>query len=224
MLAGGPPRPSAEREGKKSPRIPHLGASYRHTVFLAHEPRERVPRVQPATIATNANRLGVTEAPPCASSERAGPLALATAAAARLAPRVNDDLQGHNASETRGAVDLYWIPLGAGAHVVRVSGKVFEAISALVQRRRRCDLYHSALEVRVPEGRFVIEQTPVPDLHGEQRGVVARRRGGNEMGWTLSALPLRDPTLPRRTDPRRRRRGRESREGGRRSHAGTTSP
>jgi len=71
------------------------------------------------------------------------------------------------------SVDLYWIPLGAGAQVVRASGKLFEALSALVQRRARCDLYHSALHVRVPEGDFVIEQAPVPDLHGELRGVVA---------------------------------------------------
>ena len=69
-------------------------------------------------------------------------------------------------------VDLYWIPLGAGQHVVRLSGRVFEAISALVQRRPSYDLYHSALVVTVPEGRFVIEQTPVPDAHGERRGVV----------------------------------------------------
>ncbi len=61
-------------------------------------------------------------------------------------------------------VDLYWIPLGAGQHVVRMSGKLFEAISARLQRRPTCDLYHSALVVVVPEGRFTIEQTPVPDL------------------------------------------------------------
>jgi hypothetical protein len=73
----------------------------------------------------------------------------------------------------RHGVDLYWIPLGADAHVVRISGKLFEALAALVERRRRCDLYHSALEVRVPEGRFVIEQAPVPDRDGERRGVVA---------------------------------------------------
>jgi hypothetical protein len=94
---------------------------------------------------------------------------------------VSDDFRGHNVRETPGAVDLYWIPLGADAHVVRVSGKLFEAVSALVQRRRRCDLYHSALEVRVPEGRFVIEQTPIPDLHGERRGVVAEGPVG--MRW-----------------------------------------
>ena len=84
---------------------------------------------------------------------------------------VSDEKRG-NAIQPA-AVDLYWIPLGAGAHVVRVSGRLFETVSALVQRRRRCDLYHSALQVRVPEGRFVIEQTPVPDGHGGQRGVVA---------------------------------------------------
>jgi hypothetical protein len=72
-----------------------------------------------------------------------------------------------------GTVDLYWIPLGAGAHVVKVSGKLFEAVSALLQRRPRRSLYHSALVVHVPEGHFVVEQAPVPDRHGERRGVVA---------------------------------------------------
>jgi hypothetical protein len=70
------------------------------------------------------------------------------------------------------AVDLYWIPLGAGQHVVRLSGKLFEATSAWLQQRPRFDLYHSALVVVVPEGRFVVEQTPVIDVHGERRGVV----------------------------------------------------
>jgi hypothetical protein len=76
-------------------------------------------------------------------------------------------------TEVIGSVDLYWIPLGAGAHVVRVSGKVFEAACAFAQRRPRFYLYHSALVVHVPEGRFVIEQAPVVDAHGERRGVVA---------------------------------------------------
>jgi hypothetical protein len=70
------------------------------------------------------------------------------------------------------AVDLYWIPLGAGHHSVRLNGKVFEAITALLEHRPRCDLYHSALEVVVPDGRFVIEQEPVPNLRGHERGVV----------------------------------------------------
>lgn len=78
-----------------------------------------------------------------------------------------------NASQPRPAVDLYWIPLGAGASVVRASGKLFEALSGLAQRRQRGDLYHSALVVTVPAGRFVIEMTPIPDLDGYRRGVVS---------------------------------------------------
>jgi hypothetical protein len=76
------------------------------------------------------------------------------------------------------AVDLFWIPLGAGAHAARVSGAIFELVSASVQRRERCRLYHSALEVQVPEGRYVVEQTPVPDDDGDARGVV----GGGAVG------------------------------------------
>lgn len=71
------------------------------------------------------------------------------------------------------AVDLYWLPLGAGGHFVRLNGRAYEALRALIERRPAQDLYHSALQVEVPEGRYVIEQTPVPDLSGEQRGVVA---------------------------------------------------
>jgi hypothetical protein len=70
------------------------------------------------------------------------------------------------------AVDLYWLPLGAGGHSVRLNGLVFEAITARLQHRGRADLYHSALEVDVPEGRFVIEQAPAWGMSGE-RGVVA---------------------------------------------------
>lgn len=65
-------------------------------------------------------------------------------------------------STSPNAIDLYWIPLGAGARFVRFNGKTFEAMTALVERRRRCDLYHSALQVTTPDSRFVIEQTPVP--------------------------------------------------------------
>jgi hypothetical protein len=70
-------------------------------------------------------------------------------------------------------VDLYWLPLGAGGHFVRFNGRVYEALVARIERRQAYDLYHSALQVQVPEATFVVEQTPVPDLGGEQRGVVA---------------------------------------------------
>ena len=76
-------------------------------------------------------------------------------------------------------VELLSIPLGAGQHVVRISGNLFEALSAVLQRRPACALYHSALVVTVPDGRHVIEMTPVPDRHGEQRGVVAEGAVGS---------------------------------------------
>jgi hypothetical protein len=76
-------------------------------------------------------------------------------------------------------VQLYWLPLGAGGHSVRLNGRVFEAVAARLERRAPCDLYHSALEVRVPEGRFVIEQAPVRDGKGLERGVVAEGAVGS---------------------------------------------
>ncbi len=69
-------------------------------------------------------------------------------------------------------IDLYWLPLGAGGHSVRLNGRIFEWFAARLEHRDRCDLYHSALEVQVPEGRFVIEQAPAWGEGGD-RGVVA---------------------------------------------------
>lgn len=73
---------------------------------------------------------------------------------------------------TQAAVDLYWLPLGAGGHSVRLNGKVFEAVVSLLERRRPLDLYHTALEVRVPEGTYAIESAPEPDADAQARGVV----------------------------------------------------
>ena len=81
--------------------------------------------------------------------------------------------------ELEAGVDLYWLPLGAGGHSVRLNGRVFEAVAARLERRTPCDLYHSALEVRVSEGRFVIEQAPVRDSNGLERGVVAEGAVGS---------------------------------------------
>ena len=69
-------------------------------------------------------------------------------------------------------IDLYWLPLGAGGHSVRLNGQVFEAVAACLEGRDRRDLYHSALQVQVPEGRYVIEQAPAWG-DGAERGVVA---------------------------------------------------
>src|ERR1700750_518928 len=72
------------------------------------------------------------------------------------------------------AIDLYWLPLGAGGHSVRLNGRVVEAVAARLHHRSVCALYHSALEMSLPhEGRFVIEQAPIPNARGPERGVVA---------------------------------------------------
>lgn len=76
-------------------------------------------------------------------------------------------------------IDLYWLPLGAGGCSVRMNGRVFEAVAAGLGRRDRRDLYHSALEARVQEGRFVIEMTPISSGDGAERGVVAE----GAVGW-----------------------------------------
>ena len=79
-----------------------------------------------------------------------------------------------SARDPLASVDLYWLPLGAGGHSVRLNGRIFESVAARLARRERCDLYHSALEVRVPEGRFVIEQAPMRPGDTARRGVVAQ--------------------------------------------------
>jgi hypothetical protein len=80
---------------------------------------------------------------------------------------------GSAAGVSEVGIDLYWLPLGAGGWFVRLNGRLYEAIHALSQRRRPLDLYHSALVVRVPEGRFVIEDAwPIPDADGASRGVL----------------------------------------------------
>jgi hypothetical protein len=70
------------------------------------------------------------------------------------------------------AIDLYWLPLGAGGRSVRLNGRVFEAVSSRLARRRPCELYHSALAVTVPEGEFVVEMAPAWHADGAGRGVV----------------------------------------------------
>lgn len=76
-------------------------------------------------------------------------------------------------TDTESGIDLYWLPLGAGGHSVRLNGRIFEAIAARRAGRPGRNLYHSALVVRVPDGRFVIEQTPDGDGDGANRGVLA---------------------------------------------------
>lgn len=70
------------------------------------------------------------------------------------------------------AIDLYWIPLGAGGYVVRHSGRVYEAILARRDHRRPEDLYHAALVVLDHGQRYVIEMAPIWNTKSPERGVV----------------------------------------------------
>ena len=90
-------------------------------------------------------------------------------------------------------IDLYWLPLGAGGNFVRLNGRVYEAIKARLDRRQACDLYHSALQVYVPEGRYVVENTPVVDDLGRDRGVVAEGPVGVRWAgrWRMFRYELR---------------------------------
>jgi hypothetical protein len=92
------------------------------------------------------------------------------------------------------SVELYWLPLGAGGWFVRLNGRIWEAIHARREHRRPLDLYHTALVVRVPEGRFVVENCwPIPDADGPSRGVAvegpvgSRRLGAGGCSATRSA-------------------------------------
>lgn len=79
------------------------------------------------------------------------------------------------ACPTESRVDLYWLPLGAGpgGRCVRLNGRVFESVVAGYERRSACDLYHSALEVRLGARRYVIEMAPVWGRAEPDRGVVS---------------------------------------------------
>jgi hypothetical protein len=82
------------------------------------------------------------------------------------------------------AVELYWIPLGAGGHSVRFNGRVFEALEAARRHRPRCDIYHVALIVELDGDRYAIELAPSPDADEASRGVVATGAvGSRHIGW-----------------------------------------
>ena len=92
------------------------------------------------------------------------------------------------------SIELYWLPLGAGGWFVRLNGRIWEAIHALLERRRPLDLYHTALVVRVPEGRFVVENCwPISDGDGSARGVLVEGPvGSRRMGrWRVFRYEVR---------------------------------
>ena len=105
------------------------------------------------------------------------------------------------------AIDLYWLPLGAGGHSVRVNGKNLRSGRRVARPSRSL----RPLPLRPPGVRA---RGTIRDRAGT--GVGRRRprrhyqgRRRNTRGPTFPALPLRDPALARRGHPGRRRGGRE---------------
>ncbi|CAN5574522.1 hypothetical protein BH23BAC4_BH23BAC4_08670 [soil metagenome] len=83
-------------------------------------------------------------------------------------------------------IDLLWIPLGAGGWFVRFNGRVWESVQARREQRAALDLFHTALQIHLPEGRFVVENAwPIPDPLGADRGVVVE---GPVFSRRLSAM------------------------------------
>jgi hypothetical protein len=83
------------------------------------------------------------------------------------------------------SVELYWLPLGAGGHFVRLNGRLYEAAAAVRARRRPAALYHSALQVELDGDRFVIEMAPVWNERTPGRGVVAEGAVGSRIAGRL---------------------------------------
>ncbi len=93
-----------------------------------------------------------------------------------------------------------WAPAGRGSFAS--VGATYEAITAQLRRRERCDLYHAALIAHTTNGSFTLEMTPVPNgSDPAERGVVAEGPVGMRWARRPADLPLRDPSLARRDDP-----------------------
>lgn len=80
------------------------------------------------------------------------------------------------------AVELYWIPLGAGGWFVRRNGIVYERACAAIARRRPQPLFHSALLVRLDGETYAIELCP--EVAGEHGRVAGGAVGSRLVGFS----------------------------------------
>lgn len=76
---------------------------------------------------------------------------------------------------TRGTaawVDLYWLPLGAGGHCVRLNGRIYEWLASRRAGRPAQDLYHSALLVGLDDVNWAVEMGPPWNVDAPAEAVV----------------------------------------------------
>src|SRR5215510_14294279 len=69
-------------------------------------------------------------------------------------------------------LDLIWLPLGAGGHVVRWNGRIYEWVVARREGRTPLDLYHCGLMVRLDDVTYAVEMGPVWNVPADDRRVV----------------------------------------------------
>jgi hypothetical protein len=74
---------------------------------------------------------------------------------------------------TEARLDVWWLPVGAGGHVVIHTSRWWELIQAAKARRAPRPLFHAALEVFVGDVRHLIEMAPAWGVPACPRGVVA---------------------------------------------------
>jgi hypothetical protein len=79
------------------------------------------------------------------------------------------------------SVDLYWLPLGAGGHVVRWNGRLYEWWSARREHREAADLYHCGLMIRLGGVSYAVEMGPVWNVADCDRGVLVEGPVGSRL-------------------------------------------
>lgn len=57
-------------------------------------------------------------------------------------------------------IRLWWLPVGAGGHVVIHTSRWWEHWHALREGRSPRPLFHAALEILAPAGRYAVEMAP----------------------------------------------------------------
>ena len=70
-------------------------------------------------------------------------------------------------------IRLWWLPVGAGGHVVIRTSRWWELWRSLRDRRGPRPLFHAALEILAPDGRYAVEMAPAWGRGAGGPGVVA---------------------------------------------------
>lgn len=70
------------------------------------------------------------------------------------------------------SVDLFWLPLGAGGHVVRWNGRLYEWWAARRENRTPAALFHCGLMLRLDDITYAVEMGPVWNVSDADRGVL----------------------------------------------------